>query len=117
MKKDEYCIIGELCDDLGLDAKTEFLKLKRSIFSEYIAGEDPRTALIAAEVVRMWIASMVSRDDVKAGMREVYDQIRQVGTYELREAWDVSELPMDSFNEMLLNGGTNKESVPQQLLH
>jgi hypothetical protein len=115
--KDEYCIVGELCEDLGLDPKTEFLKLRRSIFSEYIAGENPRTALISAEVVRMWLASMVSRDEIRPEMREVFDQIRQVGTYELREAWEVSELPMEAFNEMLVNGASDKEGLPQPMLH
>jgi hypothetical protein len=116
--KESKTLVRKLCEEFGLDTNTQLRKLRASVFRQFMNGDDPRSATIEMDVVRMWLASMVSREQVRPEMRKTFDELRQVGTYELREAWEVSELPFEKFNNLLVHYVQDPVArPPDELLH
>jgi len=116
--EDKYQPIAEICRELGLDPEMEYQRLKDSIFSDFIEGDSLQTAQMDMEVVRMWIASMIDRKKIKPEMYQLYDQIKQLGIFSLKEAWQVSKLSPDAFKEMVLYGrSSTKFNENGRILH
>ena len=117
-EKSSTSLVRDICDELGLDPHTQLNKLRMSIFAQFLSETDTAEARIDTDVIRMWLASLVSREQVRPDMRKTFDEIRQLGSYELREAWEVSELPFDAFNQMVVNFKQDRTARPvSRILH